>query len=135
MNEQSDPASELYRDRALHEGTRTTLGPSTTLVQGKAAVRGTHIGIARVRSDGDDVDDLQKGDVLVCPAISPAWSTIFARIGAMVTDAGGILSNPAIVAREHGVPTVMATGTGTTLIRDGQRVAVDGQRGVVLILS
>jgi len=50
-----------------------------------------------------------------------------------VTDTGGILSHPAIIAREYGIPAVVATGNGTTLIRDGQQVEVDGDAGVVRI--
>jgi pyruvate,water dikinase len=61
----------------------------------------------------------------------PGWTVLFPRVGAVVTDSGGILSNPAIVARECGVPLVVATGIGTTLLQDGQLVIVDGTSGTV----
>jgi phosphohistidine swiveling domain-containing protein len=64
---------------------------------------------------------------------SPVWSVLFSRIGALVTDSGGILSHPAIIAREFGIPAVVATGNATSLLRDGQRVTVDGDAGVVEI--
>lgn len=56
---------------------------------------------------------------------------LFPRVGALVTDAGGILSHPAIIPREFGVPAVVATRVGTTQLRDGQVVAVDGTTGTV----
>ena len=52
-------------------------------------------------------------------------------MGALVTDSGGILSHPAIIAREHGLPAVVGTGNATAVLKDGQRVTVDGNMGVV----
>jgi len=56
---------------------------------------------------------------------------VFPSMGALVTDIGGILSHPAIIAREHGIPAVVATGNATQVLKDGQRVTVDGTTGVV----
>ncbi|HET6918453.1 MAG TPA: PEP-utilizing enzyme [Jiangellaceae bacterium] len=78
-----------------------------------------------------EFDRLRAGDVLVCPVTSPVWSVLFPSIGALVTDTGGILSHPAIIAREYGVPAVVATGNGTAVLHDGQLVTVDGTAGVV----
>jgi phosphohistidine swiveling domain-containing protein len=63
------------------------------------------------------------------------WSILFSRIGALVTDTGGILSHPAIIAREFGIPAVVATGNGTQLLGDSQLVTVDGDAGLVIISS
>jgi pyruvate,water dikinase len=63
------------------------------------------------------------------------WSILFAKVGALVTDTGGILSHPAIIAREYGIPAVVATGNATELIRDGQQVLVDGDAGIVRLLT
>jgi pyruvate,water dikinase len=63
------------------------------------------------------------------------WSILFSRIGALVTDVGGTLSHPAIIAREFGIPAVVATGNGTTFVGDGDRIEVDGVTGTVRILS
>jgi rifampicin phosphotransferase len=54
---------------------------------------------------------------------------LFPSIGALVTDTGGLLSHPAIIAREYGVPAVVAAGNATALLRDGQAVTVDGTAG------
>jgi pyruvate,water dikinase len=75
---------------------------------------------------------LKSGDVLVCPITSPVWSVLFPSIGALVTDTGGILSHPAIIAREHRVPAVVATGNATRRLQDGQVAIVDGTDGLVL---
>jgi pyruvate,water dikinase len=81
--------------------------------------------------DEVEFDRLEVGDVVVCPITSPVWSVVFPSVGALVTDAGGILSHPAIIAREYRVPAVVATGNATSVLRDGQRVTVDGSAGVV----
>ena len=56
---------------------------------------------------------------------------MFGRLGALVTDGGGLLAHPAIVAREYGIPAVLATGDATTRLTDGQVVTVDGTAGTV----
>jgi rifampicin phosphotransferase len=73
--------------------------------------------------------------VLVCPITSPAWSMLFPNVGALVTDTGGLLCHPAIIAREFHIPAVVATGNATRLLTDGQQVTVNGTLGSVEILS
>jgi phosphoenolpyruvate-protein kinase (PTS system EI component) len=58
---------------------------------------------------------------------------LFPSIGALVTDTGGILSHPAIIAREYGIPAVVATGNGTAALHGGQLVTVDGTLGIVQV--
>ena len=85
----------------------------------------------RVVHGEDEFSRIRPGDVLVCSITSPVWSVVFPSIGALVTDTGGILSHPAIIAREYGIPAVVATREGTTRLRDGQVVLVDGTAGTV----
>jgi rifampicin phosphotransferase len=66
---------------------------------------------------------------------SPVWSVLFPSIGALVTDTGGILSHPAIIAREYVLPAVVNTGSGTSSLRDGEVVTVDGTTGTVRVVS
>ena len=66
------------------------------------------------------------GDVLVAKLTTPAWTPLFARAAAIVTDVGGPLSHGSIVAREYGIPAVLGTGNATQLIQDGQTITVDG---------
>jgi pyruvate,water dikinase len=105
------------------------------MVHGRPAARGTYSGAVRVIMGEHEFDKIQSGDVLVCPITSPVWSVLFAKVGALVTDSGGILSHPAIIAREYGIPAVVATRTATSRLRDGQRVTVDGNAGFVRVLD
>ena len=93
------------------------------------------VGIRVVVTNLPDKSDygakIRPGDVVVCPVTSPVWSVVFPSMGALVTDSGGILSHPAIIAREHGVPAIVGTGNATDILEDGQRVTVDGNTGVV----
>jgi len=100
-------------------------------LKGIAAAAGTYRGPVRVVRDESEFGKIQPGDVLVCPITSPVWSILFASVGALVTDTGGILSHSAIIAREYRIPAVVATGNATELLRDGQMVTVDGSSGKV----
>lgn len=106
----------------------------TRTLHGMAASPGRYAGTVRVIHSEAEFDRLRAGDVLVCPVILPVWTVLFPHVGALVTDAGGILSNPAIIARECGVPAVVATRIGTTVLRDGQLVIVDGKSGTVEVI-
>jgi pyruvate,water dikinase len=81
-----------------------------------------------------EFDKIRAGDVLVCPITSPVWSVLFPSVGALVTDTSGILSHPAIIAREYRVPAVVATGNATSLLHDGRIVSVDGTAGTADLL-
>ena len=103
------------------------------VVTGVAASPGRYTGRVRIVMDEAQFGKLQAGDVLVCPVTTPVWSVLFPSIGALVTDRGGILSHPAIIAREYRIPAVVATGDGTQLLHDGQVVTVDGDKGQVAV--
>jgi pyruvate,water dikinase len=100
-------------------------------LNGTGAWPGLYTGTARVVMTEKDFAKVRPGDVLIAPVTTPAWSIVFPRIGALVTDEGGVLSHTAIVAREFAIPTVVNTGTATRLLRDGIRVTVNGTRGTV----
>lgn len=102
-------------------------------IRGIGASAGKYVGTVRVIMNESEFGKLQPGDVLVCPTTSPAWSVLFSSLGALVADSGGILSHPAIIAREFRVPAVVAAGNATEVLHDGQRVTVDGGAGVVRI--
>jgi pyruvate, water dikinase len=104
-------------------------------LHGFAASPGVAEGIARVLRSVDQIDSIQPGEILVCQITAPSWAPIFPKIRAAVSDIGGIMSHAAIVSREYGLPAVVGTGLGTTLIKTGQRIRVDGNRGVVDIIE
>ena len=101
------------------------------ILRGSAASAGMVTGTARVLRDMNEADRLNQGDILVCITTLPPWTSLFARIGGIVCVGGGMLSHPAITAREYGIPAVLSVADATTLIRDGQRITVDGTNGVV----
>jgi pyruvate,water dikinase len=86
----------------------------------------------RIVRDSAEFGELRPGDVLVAPYTNPAWTPLFERAAAVAVDSGGPTSHAAIVAREYGIPAVMATVDGTRRLADGQRVRVDGTAGLVL---
>jgi pyruvate,water dikinase len=102
---------------------------------GLAASPGAAEGVARVVHQVEELDQLEDGEILVCPLTAPSWSIVFARIAAAVSDGGGIMSHAAIVSREYGLPAVVATGVGTRVLHTGDRLRVDGGTGVVTILE
>lgn len=74
---------------------------------------------------------LKKGDILVCPYTDPEWTPLFTLAAAVVSDTGGALSHAAIVAREYKIPAVLAVGSATRRLKDGDRVFVNGTAGEV----
>jgi pyruvate,water dikinase len=104
-------------------------------LHGYAASAGVVEGVARVLTSPNDIGQVCEGDILICPVTNPSWAPIFGKIRAAVSDIGGTMSHAAIVAREYGMPAVVGTGQATKRIRTGQRVRVDGSRGVVTILE
>jgi pyruvate,water dikinase len=104
-------------------------------VKGIAGSPGVVEGIARVVGSVDEFDSLRVGEILVCQMTNPAWQVLYGKIIAVVTDAGGTVSHPAVLAREYGIPAVVGTSGGTARIKTGDRLRVDGNKGVVEILE
>jgi phosphohistidine swiveling domain-containing protein len=102
---------------------------------GAAAAPGITEGIARVIMGADKLAEIKPGEILVAPGTSTAWTVAFSIIKGLITDGGGALSHPVIMARENGIPCVAGCLEATAKIKTGQRVRVDGNRGVVYILD
>jgi pyruvate,water dikinase len=92
-------------------------------------------GIARVILDSNDPSALEPGDVLIAPITDPSWTPLFVPAAAVVVDVGAALSHAIIVSRELGIPCVVSAVGATRNIPDGARVRVDGNTGLVTILS
>jgi rifampicin phosphotransferase len=116
------------------DGAQLETADSRRLI-GVAGSAGCYRGPARLIMGERDFGKIRAGDVMVCPYTSPVWSVIFPSVGALVSDTGGILAHAALIAREYGVPAVLATGHGTEMLRDGQMLTVDGTAGIVTIES
>jgi phosphohistidine swiveling domain-containing protein len=103
-------------------------------VTGIAASPGVVEGTAKVVRSIDEFDEVKKGDILVCQMTNPAWTPLFALISAIVTDAGGTVSHPAVMAREFGIPAVIGCSVATSRIESGNRLRVNGSTGVVEVM-
>jgi pyruvate,water dikinase len=105
------------------------------VLTGIGASTGKVTATARVLFSPEDFGKMKPGDVLVAVTTTPAWTPLFAMASAVVTDIGGPLSHSSIVAREYGIPAVLATGVATRRIKDGQTITVDGSAGTVTLDS
>jgi pyruvate,water dikinase len=105
------------------------------VVGGKPGSSGRAEGVVRRIDSPDQGEQLQAGEILVTSTTNIGWTPLFPRAAAIVTDIGGALSHAAIVARELGIPAVVGCGDATMHLRTGDRVRVDGGRGVVEILD
>jgi phosphohistidine swiveling domain-containing protein len=117
-------------DRAI-DVARSGASPPEGALVGEPASPGTATGRVRVILDPADFSNFQPGEVLVARATAPAWTPLFAKAAAVVTDGGTLAAHASLVAREYGIPAVVATGDATTRLRDGQLVSVDGSAGIV----
>jgi pyruvate,water dikinase len=113
-----------YRRDDLPDGALPGLAVSAGVVEGRA----------RVLHDMSEAD-LDPGDILVTPYTDPSWSPLFVAIGGLVTEVGGLMTHGAVIAREYGLPAVVAVDHATRLIRDGQRIRVHGTEGYVEVLA
>ncbi|WP_108446718.1 PEP-utilizing enzyme [Halomonas denitrificans] len=103
------------------------------VIKGIGASPGTYSGRARVIDTIADLGRLEQGDVLITAATTDSFNIVLPLLGAIVTNAGGLLSHAAIVGREYGIPSVVGTRNATERIADGTRVTVDGTTGDVRI--
>jgi rifampicin phosphotransferase len=104
------------------------------VLSGLPVSAGTVEGRARVILDPAEAD-LEAGDILVTAYTDPSWTPAFVAIKGLVTEVGGLMTHGAVIAREYGLPAVVGVDHATRLIRDGQRIRVNGTDGYVEILS
>jgi len=102
-------------------------------LRGAGASAGVARGRARIARSPQELSRLRPGDILVCSSTTPAWTPAFGVIAGLVTDSGGVLCHGAIVAREYRIPAVVGVGYATALVRDGDRISIDGKAGTVTI--
>jgi pyruvate,water dikinase len=105
--------------------------PPDAIVVGQAASPGRATGAVRILTDPAALDTLRPGEVLVARAATPAFTPGFALAAAVVTDGGTVAAHASLIAREYGIPAVVATGDATARLRTGLVVTVDGTAGVV----
>ena len=101
------------------------------IVSGVPASPGRATGLVRVIRGPDEFGELQPGEILVAPLTAPAWTPLFTRAAAVVTDVGSAAAHASIIAREYGIPAVVGCSDATARLRTGMRVSVDGSTGNV----
>ncbi|MFL5803503.1 MAG: PEP/pyruvate-binding domain-containing protein, partial [Roseiflexaceae bacterium] len=109
-------------------------GDGNTL-SGQAASGGQVVGPVCVIRGPHEFSKMRKGAVLVAPFTAPVWTPLFRLAAAVITEIGSPVSHAAIVAREYGIPAVVAVANATSALHNGQTVQVDGTRGVVTIID
>jgi pyruvate,water dikinase len=126
-----DTSSTQDSTRSLKFGLGLETQVEERVLRGSGASAGTVRGRAKVVRNLEEAGRVGQGDILVCRTTSPAWTPLFPRVAAVVTDSGGILSHSAIVAREYAIPCVVGVREATERIQDGMLIAVDGGQGTV----
>lgn len=112
-----------YNRKNLPDGALAGLAVSSGVIEGRA----------RVIWNMEDAD-LEDGDILVTAFTDPSWTPLFVSIKGLVTEVGGLMTHGAVIAREYGLPAVVGVENATGLIKDGQRIRVNGTEGYVEIL-
>ena len=108
---------------------------SQTLLRGIGASSGQVEGWVKILHNLQAIPEIDRQTILVVPYTDSGWAPLLARAGGLIAEVGGRLSHGAIVAREYGIPAVMDIHNATQVLRDGQRVRLDGQLGVVELLD
>lgn len=111
------------------------LSEDSIVIPGQSASPGNYEGIAHVILDPSIDTELKPGEILVAPYTDPAWTPLFLTAGAAVVEVGSYLSHAGTVAREYGIPCVVDVAECTKRIQTGDHLNVDGDRGLVKILS
>jgi rifampicin phosphotransferase len=104
-------------------------------IVGQPASAGRVTGPVRLVTGPADFADFTTGDVLLAPTTAPAFTPLFARAAAVVTDGGTLAAHASLIAREYGIPAVVGTGDATRRLHPGQLVTVDGGAGTVIVVS
>ncbi len=121
-----DPGVSFKETQILNDENSDTM-------RGFAVSSGRITAKASVILGASDFDKMEPGSILVSPLTTPAWTQLFAHAVGLVTDMGSILAHGSIVAREYGIPAVLGVGNGTTRIKHGQTITIDGDAGTVML--
>lgn len=105
------------------------------LLSGIGASPGTVTGQVQIVFGAEDATLFPEGAILVTEMTEPSMVLMMNRAAAIVTNTGGLTSHPAIIARELGIPCVVATKTATTTLQNGMTIQVDGTVGQIYLIE
>jgi pyruvate,water dikinase len=126
----------IVQSRPITTGIAEALGEvieakAEVLLRGLGAAPGRASGEVRILRTVEDGVNLNEGDILVTVMTAPDWVPLMRKAAAIVTDQGGMTCHAAIVSRELGIPAVVGTDSGSTTLKDGALVTVDGSTGEI----
>ncbi|MEK0369418.1 MAG: PEP-utilizing enzyme [Nitrosopumilus sp.] len=104
-------------------------------LKGKSVFKGKAKGNVRILIRKKDIDNLKEGEILVSPMTTPDFVPAMKKAAAIITDEGGITCHAAIVSRELKKPCIVGTKIATQVLKDGDLVEVDAEKGIVRILK
>ncbi len=99
--------------------------------KGQIACKGFAKGKVKIALEPAQAHELQEGEILVCPMTNPDYVPAMKRSAAIITDEGGLLSHAAIMSREFNKPCIIGTKIATKLLKNGDIVEVDAEKGIV----
>ncbi|WYQ41893.1 phosphoenolpyruvate synthase [Bacillus sp. FSL W7-1321] len=131
--EKLTPPRVITSDGEIITGAYKQANLPANAIAGLAVSTGVIEGRARVILNMENAD-LEDGDILVTSFTDPGWTPLFVSIKGLVTEVGGLMTHGAVIAREYGLPAVVGVENATKLIKDGQKIRVNGTDGYVEIL-
>jgi len=119
------------QEDANREASQSVHNANQPILRGMGVSPGVGSGIVKIVTGLDDINKIEKGDVLVTEMTNPDFVPAMEKAAAIVTNRGGVTSHAAIVSRELGVPAVVGTVNATEVLKDGQMITVDATNGLV----
>ena len=118
----------------VFDNLNATIGENESIV-GQTTFPGIVAGRVRIVKNLKRLPAVKSGDILVAPMTTPDYMPAMQRAAAFVTDEGGVTCHAAIVAREMKKPCIIGTKIATQVLKDGDMVEVDADKGIVKILE
>jgi pyruvate,water dikinase len=132
--EKLTPPRVITSDGEIIAGKYSREGLPAGAIVGLAVSSGIVVGRARVILKMEEAD-IEEGDILVTTFTDPSWTPLFISIKGLITEVGGLMTHGAVIAREYGLPAIVGVENATKLIKDGQRIRLNGTEGYVEILG
>ncbi len=117
------------------DSTSRVKGIKDKMFTGVGCSSGIVEGPVRIILSLEDGHHLQKGEILVTKFTNPGWTPLFSLASGVIIEEGGLLSHTAVIAREVGIPGVLQVRDATKILKNGQKVRIDGFRGIVELLD
>jgi phosphoenolpyruvate synthase/pyruvate phosphate dikinase len=133
INKKLNPPRVITSDGEIITGKYKRENLPVDAIVGLPVSSGIIEGRARVILNMEEAD-LEDGDILVTSFTDPSWTPLFVSIKGLITEVGGLMTHGAVIAREYGLPAIVGVEQATRLIKDGQRITLNGTDGFVEIL-